>query len=48
MLDPSAYKDGFARDNLPQEDLWPAMKALSDMKYPAATQLRCRAARRDD
>ncbi len=23
MLDPSVYKDTFARDHLPPEDLWP-------------------------
>src|SRR5919199_6565747 len=37
MLDPSAYVDPFARDNLPPRDLWPAMdyQALPEIAaYP--------------
>jgi len=35
MLDPSAYADSFARDNLPPPELWPALEAdLPELAYP--------------
>src|SRR5258708_400574 len=36
MLDPSAYADSFARDNLPPADSWPEMdySSLSELAYP--------------
>jgi 2-aminobenzoate-CoA ligase len=35
MLDPTAYSDGFARDNLPPPELWPVMEAtLPELQYP--------------
>jgi 2-aminobenzoate-CoA ligase len=35
MLDPTAYSDGFARDNLPPPELWPVMEAsLPQLDYP--------------
>jgi 2-aminobenzoate-CoA ligase len=35
VLDPSVYEDGFARDHLPPENLWPEMtEALGAFGYP--------------
>ncbi|MBV8652486.1 MAG: 2-aminobenzoate-CoA ligase, partial [Alphaproteobacteria bacterium] len=36
MLDPSAHRDSFARDNLPPAELWPEMDyaALPELAYP--------------
>jgi 2-aminobenzoate-CoA ligase len=36
MLDPSAHRDSFARDNLPPRERWPAMDyaALPELAYP--------------
>jgi 2-aminobenzoate-CoA ligase len=35
MLDPSAYVDGFVRDNLPPAELWPVIEAdLPELAYP--------------
>ncbi len=35
MLNPSIYEDGFARDHLPPEDLWPEMPSDSpEFAYP--------------
>jgi len=36
MLDPSAHRDSFARDNLPPRELWPEMDygALPELTYP--------------
>jgi 2-aminobenzoate-CoA ligase len=35
MLDPSAYADGFARENLPPPELWPEIEAnLPELAYP--------------
>ncbi len=34
MLDPSVYEDGFARDHLPPDDLWPDMSAAAAFGYP--------------
>jgi 2-aminobenzoate-CoA ligase len=34
MLDPSAYADSFARDNLPPAELWPALEGVEALGYP--------------
>src|SRR5471030_1644006 len=35
MLDPTAYSDSFARDNLPPPELWPVIEAtLPELDYP--------------
>ncbi len=53
MLDPSAHRDSFARDNLPPRELWPAMDyaALPELAYPkslnAAVELLDRMVERD-
>jgi 2-aminobenzoate-CoA ligase len=33
MLDPSAYADSFARDNLPPAELWPALEGVEALGY---------------
>jgi 2-aminobenzoate-CoA ligase len=34
MLDPSAYADSFARDNLPPVELWPVLEGIAELGYP--------------
>jgi 2-aminobenzoate-CoA ligase len=52
MLEPTAYEDHFARENLPPETLWPVMDydALPELAYPkrlnAAVELLDRAVER--